>query len=121
MARDVDTYLVQTSAGDATVQYGWNRWISVSGRGLTPRRAVVGNRRGLERLLADAGIPPNEARVHARKLWSDRPSGSLRRGEAEAWEGPWKQHPYGTLVGFVVAVVIVVVVIVILKFDWVAI
>ena len=119
MARDVDTYLVQTSAGDAVVQYGWNKWISVSGRGLTPCQAIVSKRRGLERLLVEAGVPPSEARIHARKLWSDRPSSSLRGGEAEAWEGPWKQHPYGTLVGFVVAVVIVVLAIVVLKFDWV--
>jgi hypothetical protein len=24
-----DTYLVETSAGQLTVQYGWNRWVSV--------------------------------------------------------------------------------------------
>jgi hypothetical protein len=119
MARDVDTYLVQTSAGQATVQYGWNKWVSVTGRGLTASQGVIGSRRGLEGLLVEAGIPETEARSHARELWSNRPRPSLRRGEAEAWEGPWKQHPYGTLIGFVIAIVLAVLFIVVFRFDWV--
>jgi hypothetical protein len=104
-----------------TVQYGWNRWVTVSGNCRPAQKAVVANRRGLERLLVDAGIPQLEARSHAKKLWSNRPGKALRRGEAEAWEGPWKQHPYGTLVGFVIAVLVAVLFIVVLKFDWVGI
>jgi hypothetical protein len=121
MAGDADTFLVDTSAGQVTVQYGWNRWVTVSGSNGAPQKAVVGNRRGLERLLVEAGIPQTEARSHARKLWSDRPRKTLRRGEAEAWEGPWKQHPYGTLIGFVIAVLVAVLFIVVFKFDWVGI
>jgi hypothetical protein len=119
MARDVDTYLLDTSVGQVTVQWGWNKWVSINGRGLSACQAVISNRRGLEQLLVKGGIPEAEARPHAKRLWSDRPDGSLRRGEAEAWEGPWKQHPYGTLIGFVAAVLISVLFIAVFKFDWV--
>jgi hypothetical protein len=98
MAGDADAYLVDTSTGRLTVKYGWNHWVSVHGRGSKAHNAVVANRGALERLLAEAGIPETEARPLAAKLWKDRPKRSLRSGEAEAWETPWKRHPHVMLV-----------------------
>jgi hypothetical protein len=98
MAGDVDAYLVDTSTGQLTVQYGWNQWVSVHCRGSKVHKAVIANRRALERLLAAAGIPETEARPLAAKLWKDRPKRALRGGEAEAWETPWKRHPKVLLV-----------------------
>jgi hypothetical protein len=116
---DGDTFLIETSAGQLTVQYGWNRWVSVQARGAVMRRAVVGNRRGLARLLADAGVPDAEAHTVASRLWKDRPRGSARGTEADAWRGPWKQHPNGTLIVFLIGLVAAVLVVVVLKLDWV--
>jgi len=114
-----DTYLVETSAGQLTVQYGWNRWVSVQARGTGMRRAVVGNKRRLARLLVDAGVPDAEANTVATRLWKDRPRGSARGGEADAWRGPWKQHANGTLIVFLIGLVAAVLVVVVLKLDWV--
>jgi hypothetical protein len=93
MAGDVDAYSVDTSTGRLTVQYGWNRWVSVHARGSHVHKAVVANRRGLERLLAEAGVPEIEVRPLAARLWKDRPKSALRAVETDAWEGPWKRHP----------------------------
>jgi hypothetical protein len=118
MPSDGDTYLVETSAGELTVQYGWNRWVSVRGSGLPTKSAVIGNRRGLVQLLVAAGLPEAEANSLATRLWKDRPRSAMRRAEPDAWDGPWKQHPYGTLIVFV-GLAAAFVYIVVLKLDWV--
>jgi len=73
MANDADTYLVDTSAGEVNVHYGWESWVVVHRKGSSAQRAVMRNRRGLERLLVDVGVPGIEARALAPGLWKGRP------------------------------------------------
>jgi hypothetical protein len=120
MAGDADTYLVDTSAGELTIQYGWEGWVVVQCRGGRAQRAVVRNRRGLTRLLVDAGVNDVEARSLAPSLWKERPRGSDRAGVADPWADPWKRHPNLTLVLFLLGLVAAVVFIVVAKLDWVA-
>jgi hypothetical protein len=112
-----DTYLVDTSLGQLTIQYGWNQWVSVTRRGAAAHKAVVASRRGLEGLLVRAGVPEAEARPLAKRLWSDRPSQALRRGDAAAWESPWKQHPVWSLVLFLFLFALMATLVVALKLD----
>jgi hypothetical protein len=57
MAGDADTYLVETSAGQVTVQYGWSKWVTASREGVRTHKAIVNGRRDLEGLLVDLGLP----------------------------------------------------------------
>jgi hypothetical protein len=116
MAGSDDTYLVDTSIGQLTVQYGWNRWVSISGRGMA-HKAVVSSRRGLDRLLVQAGVPEQEAHPLAKRLWRDRPGHALRRGDASAWESPWKQHPVWSLVLFLFLFALMATLVIALKLD----
>jgi hypothetical protein len=118
MGSDADTFLIDTSAGQLRVPYGWNEWVTVDRAGAQTRSAVVRGRGDLERLLAEAGVPEAEAAPHARRLWSDRPT-SGSRGEGDPWEPPWKRHSNGTLVMFLLGLAIVVIAIVGFKVDWV--
>jgi hypothetical protein len=120
MAVDADTYLVDTSAGELNVQYGWEGWVVVQSRGRRAQRAVVRNRRGLERLLVHAGVPKSEARSITPGLWKGRPRGSDRAGVADPWADPWKRHPNLTLGLFLLGLVAAFVYIVVAKLDWVA-
>jgi hypothetical protein len=117
MAGSDDTYLVDTSIGQLSVQYGWNRWVSISGRGTAAHKAVVASRRGLDRLLVQAGVPKSEARLLAKKLWGDRPGHALRRGDASAWESPWKQHPVWSLMLFLFLFALMATLVIALKLD----
>jgi hypothetical protein len=120
MAVDADTYLVDTSAGELTVHYGWEDWVVVQSRGRNAQRAVVRNRRGLEHLLVEAGVPDIEARSLASGLWKGRPSRAQREGAAYPWVDPWKRHPNLTLVLFLLGLVSAVVYFVVAKLDWIA-
>jgi hypothetical protein len=120
MAGDADTYLVDTSTGEVSVHYGWESWVVVHRRGSTAQRAVVRNRRSLERLLVDAGVSGSEAKSLAPGLWKSRPKGAHREGVDDPWEDPWKRHRNLTLVIFFVGLAIVVVAHVVFHVDWVA-
>ena len=120
MAVYADTYLVDTSAGELNVQYGWEGWVVVQAPGSRVKRAVVRNCRGLERLLVDAGVPESEARSLAPGLWKGRPRGIDRAGVADPWTDPWKRHPNLTLALFLLSLVAAFVYIVVAKLDWVA-
>jgi hypothetical protein len=120
MAGDADTYLVDTSAGEVSVHYGWESWVVVHRKGSSAQRAVVGNRRGLERLLVDAGVPVPEARSIAPGLWKERARGAHRIGVSEPWTDPWKRRPTLTLVLFLGGLAIVVIAHVVFHVDWVA-
>jgi hypothetical protein len=117
MAGSDDTYLVDTSIGQLTVQYGWNRWVSISGRGTAAHKAVVASRGGLDRLLIQAGVPELEARRLAKRLWGDRPGHALRRGDASPWESPWKQHPVWSLMLFLLLFALMATLVVVLQLD----
>jgi hypothetical protein len=119
MGGAADTYLVDTSAGEVTVQYGWESWVVVHRKGATAQRAVVGDRRGLERLLVDAGVPEGEARSLAPGLWKGRPRDAHRVGVSNPWTDPWKRRPTLTLVMFLVGLAIVVIAHVVFHVDWV--
>jgi hypothetical protein len=120
MAVDADTYLVDSSAGELTVHYGWEDWVIVESRGRNAQRAVVRNRHGLERLLVEAGVPDVEARSLAPGLWKERPRRPQREGAADPWVDPWKRHPNLTLVLFLLGLASAVVYFVVAKLDWVA-
>jgi len=109
MAGDADTYLVDTSTGEVRVHYGWESWVVVDRKGSRAQRAVVCNRRALERLLVNAGVPDIEAKSLAPGLWKSRPKGTHREGVHDAWEDPWKRHRTLTLLIFFVGLAIVVV------------
>jgi hypothetical protein len=120
MANDADTYLVDTSAGEVNVHYGWESWVVVHRKGSSAKRAVVRNRRGLESLLVDVGVPGIEARAHAPGLWKGRPKEARRAAVDDPWENPWKRHRNLTLVMFLVGLAVVVIAHVVFHIDWVA-
>jgi hypothetical protein len=109
MGNDADTYLVDTSAGELNVHYGWESWVVVHRKGSSAKRAVVRNRRGLERLLVDVGVPGIEARALAHGLWKGRPKEARRAAVDDPWENPWKRHRNLTLVMFLVGLAVVVI------------
>lgn len=119
MAGDADTYLVDTSAGQVTVQYGWSKWVTASRKGFRTHKAIVNRRRDLERLLLDIGLPATEAGAQAKALWKNRPGRGWRSGAADPSQPPWKQHPNLTLVMFFAGLTIVVVAHVVFHIDWV--
>jgi coenzyme F420-reducing hydrogenase beta subunit len=119
MAGDADTYLADTSTGEVSVHYGWESWVVVHRKGSADQRAVVRNRRALERLLVDAGVPGIEAKSLAPGLWKSRPKGAHREGVDDAWEDPWKRHGTVTLVMFLVGLVVIVAAHVVFHVDWV--
>ena len=119
MAGDADTYLVDTSAGEVSVHYGWESWVVVHRQGSSAQRAVVRNRRGLERLLVDAGVPGTEARSLAPRLWKGRPRDAHRGGVSDPWEDPWKRRRNLTLLIFIVGLAVVVIAHVVFHVDWV--
>jgi hypothetical protein len=120
MGVDADTYLVDTSAGELNVQYGWEGWAVVQASGGRAFRAVVRNRQGLQRLLVDAGVTESEARWLAPGLWKGRPRGIDRAGVADPWADPWKRQPNFRLALFLLGLVAAFVYIVVAKLDWVA-
>jgi hypothetical protein len=120
MAGDADTYLVDTSAGEVTLQYGWSKWVTASRKGVRKHTAIVNRRRDLERLLVDIGLPSAEAGVQAKHLWKNRPESGWRNGPADPSQPPWKQYPNLTLVLFLVGLAIVVIAHVVFHFDRVA-
>ena len=119
MAGDADTYLVETSAGQVTVQYGWSKWVTASREGVRTHKAIVNGRRDLEGLLVDLGLPRAEAGAQAKDLWKNRPASGWRNGPADPTQPPWKQHPNLTLAMFFVGLAIVVVAHVVFHVDWV--
>jgi hypothetical protein len=119
MGGDADTYLVDTSAGEVTVHYGWESWVTVEMRASPAQRAVVGSRGALERLLVAAGVPQTEARSLAPRLWKGRPKDAHRAGVSDPWMDPWKHRPTLTLVMFLLGLAVVVVAHVVFHVDWV--
>jgi hypothetical protein len=120
MASDADTYLVDSSAGELTVHYGWESWVSIQTRGCPARRAVVRSRRELERLLVATGVPDVEARSLAPGLWKGRPTGARRTAVTDPWADPWKRYPNLTLVMFLLGLLAAFAYIVVAKLDWIA-
>ena len=102
------------------MHYGWESWVVVHRKGSSAQRAVVRNRRALERLLVDVGVPGIEAKSLAPGLWKSRPKDAHREGVDDPWQDPWRRHRTLTLAMFFVGLAIVVVAHVVFHVDWVA-
>lgn len=120
MSADRDAYILETSLGDVTVDWAWNKWVTVSTSGTRPARSQVGRRRDLTKLLVEAGVPPDEAESAARKAWRARPSSASRSVEAEPWGSPWKERPWATLAVVLTGLAAMGLCIYWLKVSWVA-
>lgn len=120
MSSDRDTCVLETSLGDVTVDWAWNKWVTVSTAGSRPARTQVGRRKDLKKLLVAAGLPPEEAEPAARKAWRARPSSAARSGEAEPWGSPWKERPWATLAVVLLGLAAMGLCIYWLKVSWIA-
>ena len=116
---DGDKLIVQSSVGEVTVQWGWNRWVAVSVPGHRTAREQVKGRRQLAELLVATGLPETEAGSTARESWRQRP-GSSAHGEAEPWGSPWTRLRYGTLAVVLAGLVAMALCMFWLKLYWVA-
>jgi hypothetical protein len=120
MSSERDTYVLETSVGDLTIDWAWNEWVTVSPSGMKPARSQVGRRKDLTALLVEAGVPPDEAKPAAQKAWRARPSSAVRSGEAEPWGSPWKKRPWATLAVVLLGLAAMGLCIYWLKVSWVA-
>ena len=115
-----NTYVLETSLGEVTVEWAWNEWVTVSAPKRKPVRNQVGGRKELAKLLVDAGMPNDEAVRTARDAWRARPSSAARSGEAEPWGSPWKERPWATLAVVLVGLAAMGLCIFWLKVSWIA-
>lgn len=120
MSPEQETCVLETSLGDVTVDWAWNKWVTVAASGTKPARSRVGRRKDLTRLLVAAGVPQDEAERAARKAWRARPSSAPRSGEAEPWGSPWKERPWATLAVVLLGLAAMGLCIYWLKVSWVA-
>ena len=116
---DGDKHTVQSSIGEVTVQWGFNRWVAATVQGNRTARAQVKGRGGLAELLVSAGLPDSEAESVSRESWRKRPS-SFAHSEADPWGSPWSRHPYATLAVVLAGLVAMGLCIYWLKVSWVA-
>lgn len=119
MVVDGDKHIVQSSVGEVTVQWGWNRWVVVSLPGRPTARAQVKGQRAIAELLLAAGLPKTEADSAARESWRFRP-GSAAYSEAEPWGSPWTRLRFGTLAVVLAGLVAMALCMFWLKLYWVA-
>jgi hypothetical protein len=120
MGAERDTCVVETSLGDVTVDWAWNKWVTVSASGARPARSRIGRRRDLAKLFVEAGVPADEAESAAGRAWRARPSSGSRSGEAEPWGSPWKERPWATLAVVLIGLAAMGACIYWLKVSWVA-
>ena len=86
-----DDGLLATSAGRLRVTFGWDCWVTLVhvDRAAPTCSRRVGKPRELAAVLAELGLPAEEARVAAAEAWTRRPAEATRPGDADPWTLPW--------------------------------
>ena len=120
MSSERGTYILETSLGDLTIDWAWNKWVTVSASGTRPARSRVCRSRDLAKLCVEAGVPADEAEPAAGRAWRARPSSGSRSGEAEPWGSPWKERPWATLAVVLLGLAAMGLCVYWLKVSWVA-